>query len=118
MKDGCFSMSPYYNGKQTFSREEIIDILKRNVTLYKDGPGFAEYIATLSLYLVDTYHKESYKEAMKHRDSPIKVDTEGLGTTLKVSKGFVSAKKDLHCTICGTLCDAMDKNCPHCGSPM
>ena len=37
--------------KDSFSREEILDILSRNAALYKEEEGFAEFFAQLSLYL-------------------------------------------------------------------
>lgn len=41
------------SAKDSFSKEDIIDILKQNVTLYKNEPEFVEYIVNLSLYLID-----------------------------------------------------------------
>lgn len=44
--------------KNTFSKIDVIDILKQNVVLYKDEPEFVEYIVNLALYLIDqTYLK-------------------------------------------------------------
>ncbi len=39
--------------KEGFSKQEIIDILKQNVTLFKNEPEFVEYIVNLALYLID-----------------------------------------------------------------
>ncbi len=39
--------------KENFSKGEIIDILKQNVTLFKNEPEFVEYIVNLALYLID-----------------------------------------------------------------
>ncbi len=39
--------------KDRFSKREIIDILKQNVTLFKNEPEFVEYIVNLALYLID-----------------------------------------------------------------
>ncbi|MDK2973467.1 MAG: hypothetical protein PWP23_3222 [Candidatus Sumerlaeota bacterium] len=41
------------HAKQSFTREEIVDILQRNVTLFRDDANFAEYIVELTMYLVD-----------------------------------------------------------------
>lgn len=111
-------MSPYYHGKKSFNREEIVDILKRNVTLYKDGPGFADYIATLSFYLVEMHHQEELEMAMRDQNAPIRVDTEGLGKTLRVSRHYAKKKRSAHCSLCGTHCTDDDKNCPNCGNPL
>lgn len=40
-------------GKQQFTKDEIIDILRRNVQLYRDEVDFVNYIVELSMYLVD-----------------------------------------------------------------
>lgn len=38
--------------KETFSREEALDILRRNAALYRNDEGFIDYIAQLAAYLV------------------------------------------------------------------
>ena len=43
----------FKKGKQKFEKDEIIDILKRNVTLFKDEEDFVQYIVDLALYLVE-----------------------------------------------------------------
>jgi len=40
--------------KETLTREEIIDILRRNVKLYKNEPEFVNYIVDLALYLLES----------------------------------------------------------------
>lgn len=37
--------------RQSFNREEILDIIRRNVALYKDEEGFVEYLTDLAAYL-------------------------------------------------------------------
>jgi len=39
--------------KDAFSKNDIIEILKQNVVLYRDEPEFVEYIVNLALYLID-----------------------------------------------------------------
>lgn len=39
--------------KSSFSKSEIIEILKTNVNLYKNEPEFVEYIVNLALFLID-----------------------------------------------------------------
>jgi rubrerythrin len=43
----------FKKGKQKFSQDEIIDILKRNVSLFRDEDEFVEYIVDLAMYLVE-----------------------------------------------------------------
>lgn len=51
---------PVKPARQSFSREEILDILHRNVALYKEEHGFVEFFATLSLYLVQHQEGEDF----------------------------------------------------------
>lgn len=43
----------FKKGKQKFTQQEIIDILKRNVNLFRDEEEFVQYIVDLALYLVE-----------------------------------------------------------------
>ncbi len=43
----------FKRGKQKFTKEEIIDILKRNVSLFRDEDEFIQYIVDLAMYLVE-----------------------------------------------------------------
>jgi len=44
---------PAKTAKRTFTKDEIIDILKQNVVLFKDEPEFVDYIVNLALFLID-----------------------------------------------------------------
>lgn len=39
--------------QEVYTREEVLEILEHNVGLYKNDPGFAEFIVQLTLYLVE-----------------------------------------------------------------
>jgi len=39
--------------RESFTKEEIIDILKRNVTLYKGERDFVDYIVNLAMFLIE-----------------------------------------------------------------
>ncbi|MCB2155705.1 hypothetical protein KQI84_12535 [bacterium] len=41
------------SARESFSKDDVIEILRRNVTLYKNEPEFVEYIVNLALYLID-----------------------------------------------------------------
>ncbi|PKO14662.1 hypothetical protein CVU37_14305 [candidate division BRC1 bacterium HGW-BRC1-1] len=43
----------FKRGKQKFTKGEIIDILKRNVSLFRDEDEFVQYIVDLAMYLVE-----------------------------------------------------------------
>jgi hypothetical protein len=40
-------------GQQQFTKEEIVEILRRNVNLFRDEEEFVEYIVDLAIYLVE-----------------------------------------------------------------
>ena len=44
--------------KPALSKEEIVEILRQNVELYRDEPDFADYLVNLTLYLVDQAYCE------------------------------------------------------------
>src|SRR4051812_10764840 len=46
-------MSGFMKGKQKFSREEMLDILKRNVNVFKDDEIFTQYVIDLAAFLVE-----------------------------------------------------------------
>ncbi len=46
-------MSTSGRAKQKFTRDEIIDILKRNMPVYRDDDKFVQYIVDLGTYLVE-----------------------------------------------------------------
>lgn len=53
---------PFKSGKEKFTKEEIIDILKRNVSLYKDEKEFVDYIVNLAMFLMDQYYERLEEE--------------------------------------------------------
>lgn len=55
--------------REALSREEIIDILKRNVSLYKNDSEFAEYFANLAYCLAECYGSATRDRAMSEFDS-------------------------------------------------
>ncbi len=42
--------------RDSFRKDDIIEILKRNVALYKDEKEFVDYIVNLAMYLMDQYY--------------------------------------------------------------
>ncbi len=47
---------PYKSAKENFSKDEVLEILRRNVALYKDEREFVEYIVELATYLIDRHY--------------------------------------------------------------
>ena len=111
-------MSPFYSAKKAFSKEEISEILRRNVALYKDEPSFANYIVDLALYLIEAHYEEHMKEDLRQRSSPIQIDTESVGKFYRVFKEYTGPKAEKYCSLCGTRCSNDERVCPHCGSSL
>ena len=105
----------FKTGKQKFSKEEIIDILKRNISLYRDEEEFVQYIVDLAMYLVEhrNYNgneKSADPRAMKADETgPVKRRRDGLQ---KTNSDVVNTLKK-H----ATRSDVRPQNCRMCGAP-
>lgn len=62
---------PKKPAKETFSREEVHEILRRNVELYRNDPGFVEYFVELTLYFVG---KSGLGDTLTPEQTPLPVD--------------------------------------------
>lgn len=114
----------FRTGKQKFTKEEIIDILKRNVSLFKDEEEFVQYIVDLAMYLVE--HKMQATEALERQqtsDEPVEKRKESYRRTRSRDEETYNAlrrhstRSDTkgHCRMCGA---PMGKHitCPNCGN--
>ncbi len=45
--------NPRVRVRHKLNRQQIIDILERNVALYKDDPSFVQYLVELAIYLME-----------------------------------------------------------------
>ncbi|MCC5876039.1 MAG: hypothetical protein JJU11_07450, partial [Candidatus Sumerlaeia bacterium] len=61
---------PIKPAKVKYTREEVLEILQRNVELYKDEPGFTEYFVQLALYMMD---KAANPEALIPATTPLPI---------------------------------------------
>lgn len=66
--------------RQSFNREEILDIIRRNVALYKDEEGFVDYLTDLSAYLFQYTLDEESVSAL--REDPLRPPTPPVVRTL------------------------------------
>jgi hypothetical protein len=101
----------YRLAKDRLTRDEIVDILKRNVEIYRNEPQFLGYIVDLALYLVE------YKF---DRETPAKEEVEEPSpytrpTVYKVFSHYSAIKKEKHCHLCGAPMGE-DRKCPVCGN--
>lgn len=63
--------------RENFSQEEIKEILQRNVDLFKDEPGFAQYFTELTMYLMNNNAQSPPAPAIPPR--PPKDEIPGVG---------------------------------------
>ena len=104
----------FKTGKQKFSKDEIIDILKRNISLYRDEEEFVQYVVDLAMYLVE--HRQ-YSTAERVASRPISADDSGplkrRRDALVQTDHDVINKLKKH----ATRSDARPNNCRMCGAP-
>ncbi len=109
-------MVPYRSAKKKLSKDEIIDIMKRNVDLYKNEPDFVNYIVDLAMYLLENRYAKEMPDVGE-------VDTEDKAgqrpkTPLeiyKVFRSYSSVDPSKHCRLCGAPTGGKMK-CPVCGN--
>lgn len=132
----------YKKGKQQFTKEEIIEILRRNVNLFKDEDEFVDYIVELALYLVEhrmqtqtevsgesvqgAKKPPEQEEVFEKRQEPFRRGSfwrsdadvhDLLQRHLKEVPPEVSAEPELRmCRVCGATVPTTAKICPICGS--
>jgi rubrerythrin len=121
----------YKKGKPKFSKDEIIEILKRNVNLFKDEEEFVDYIVDLALYLVEhrlltQTEASDLNPAKPASDDRIQKRGEmyqraGRGTSeelyerLKKHSRSAESEKSL-CRMCGAPIVPGRATCPNCGN--
>lgn len=79
----------FHSAKETLTREEVLDILRRNVKLYKNEPEFVNYIVDLALYLLENTAKEHPEDSAKEdrelgrlmAGSSVQIERVGLPST-------------------------------------
>ena len=113
----------FKKGKQKFSKEEIIDILKRNAALFKDEEEFVQYVVDLATYLIehrlqtsattpDPTASESGIEPRKELWRTRERDQELYGV-LKKHAAF--GQRPANCRMCGAPTRGL-VTCPNCGN--
>jgi len=123
----------YKKGKQQFTKEEIIEILKRNVNLFKDEEEFVDYIVELALYLVE-HRMQSQTEGgeAKSDRSPKSPESGPIEKRIEPFQRSGISDIELHdllrqhmrepemervmCRVCGAFVPKSAKTCPMCAS--
>ncbi len=86
------------------TKEEIIEILRKNVELYKDEPEFVEYIVNLAIYLI---------EYQKIEDPQGKISLSEFEPIESIQK-FILERR-VKCHNCGKIYEKAGI-CPECGA--
>jgi hypothetical protein len=103
----------YRLAKMKLTRDEIVDILKRNVELYKNEPEFIGYIVDLALYLVE--FKFDREAPLRAREDVQEAIPQAPPAVYKIFSRYSSVKKEKHCHLCGAPMGD-DRTCPVCGN--
>ena len=114
----------FKKGKQKFSKEEIIDILKRNVALFKDEEDFVQYIVDLATYLIEHRIQTSATPDPTESEVPSAIVTrkelwrtrerdEELYGVLKKHSPY--SRRPANCKMCGAPTRGL-VTCPNCGN--
>jgi rubrerythrin len=116
----------FKKGKQKFSKEEIIDILKRNVSLFKDEDEFVQYIVDLATYLVEhrlqtatgsdanTPEREGQPSIIR-RTEPYRTRERDEELLEVLKKHATQPPAHATCRMCGAPCEGQSI-CPSCGN--
>ncbi len=108
-------MCAYQSAKKSFSREEIIEILKKNVELYKNDSNFPNYIVDLTLYLVEYAYKREEPQAI-FIEPGLDIVTQGSQKIYKVFRPPTGSEAAKICPFCGARVRTPGGVCDQCGN--
>ncbi len=95
--------------KRTLTKDEIIDILRRNARLFKDEPEFVNYIVDLAMYLI-----EQYLDRGAEKQAPFRATAKEIKDVYKAFEKFTGSKTPARiCPICGSFVEGK-RRCPNC----
>jgi hypothetical protein len=112
--------------KQKVTRQELVELLRRNVLQYRDDAEFTQYVIDLALYLVE-YRLHQSRELDRTRSmitgSPTEVNPAGAAENHKTVQEYQSVLKrhgtprsqQATCRMCGAPTEGKTI-CPHCGN--
>ena len=109
--------------KKKMTKDEIIDILRRNARLFKDEADFVAYIVDLAMYLLENCLEESVKQQpAKAEVPPFKATKKEVKEVLSVFDRFSSGKTQVKhrtpvrsCHVCGAPVHGK-RRCPNCNA--
>jgi len=111
------NMCAYQSAKKSFTRDEIIEILKKNVDLYKNEAGFPSYIVDLALYLVEYgYKREDDPQPALSDKSMGFLSSSSSQKVYKVFRAPSSGDTSKFCPFCGAPLTGDEGKCIQCGN--
>lgn len=113
----------FSRGKQKYSRDELIDILKRNASVYKDDEVFTQYVIDLATFLVEYRVRVSRETAPEAESDTGRLKRQWISRTQDrdeelekvLRKHATAARPDATCKMCGAPTHGK-MTCPHCGN--
>lgn len=116
----------FLKGKQKYSRDEIIDILKRNANVYKDDEQFTQYVIDLAAFLVEyRLHALGETAAVAKEKEKAKINSQrqwlsrtrdrDLELERVLRKHASPRQQNANCRMCGAPSSGR-LMCPHCGN--
>jgi hypothetical protein len=108
--------------RRKLSRNEITDILQRNVSLYRDEDTFVPYLIELAVYLLeyeyDWSQSENIPANLRQRPEDLPRETNihergGSSVAAKINPG-ARLTKQKECPFCGTRLGVETLICPSC----
>ena len=105
----------YQSAKKSFARDEIVEILQKNVELYKGDPNFTSYIVDLTLYLVEyAYKRDTEHPVFSNRN--VDFVSSGPEKMYKVFRSTSSGDTNKFCPFCGAPISSKAGKCSQCGN--
>ena len=98
--------------KKTLTKEEILDILRRNARLFKDEPEFVTYIVDLAMYLIENHLEQG--EQKEPSKPPFKASPKEIQDVYRAFERFATGKTPTRsCPVCGAPAEGKQV-CPNC----
>lgn len=102
--------------RKKLSKEEIIEILRRNARLFKDEPEFVNYIVDLAMYLIENHLEKEPGEGAdaSDRQKRLAAKEKEIRAIYSVFERFSTGKTPPKmCPMCGAPTEGRRK-CPNC----
>jgi hypothetical protein len=97
--------------KKRLSKDEVIEILRRNAKLFKNEPEFVTYIVDLAMYLIENFLDQ---EDPSKTPVPFNVSPKEIKAVHQIFERFATERFHKRtCPMCGCPTEGKRK-CPNC----